>query len=140
MILPKLSHFTLIFACAMFWVFGFGRDDRRKTEQRLQYENTAGRAAVVSENLQFRSDRVSRTCVVRYQSKDTAETVTLYIDTCVAMFWVFGFGRMLACWFRPVSFAQKYRICNFSYRFAVSRDSCAKSIGSLFITLYSELQ
>ena len=68
----------------------------------------AGRATVVSEKLQFRSDLVSKACVVRYYySHDTAETVTLYIDICVAMFLVFGFGRMLACWFRPVSFAQK---------------------------------
>ena len=64
----------------------------------------------MSEKLHFRCDRVSQTRVVRYQSKDTAETVTLYIDICVAMFWVFGFGRMLASWFRPVSFAQKFRI------------------------------
>ena len=50
----------------------------------------AGRAAVVSEKLQFISDRVSKTCVVRYyHSHDTAETVTIYIDICVCN--VFGF-------------------------------------------------
>ena len=97
--------------------FGFSGLVATIDEQRIsdcEYENIAGRAAVVSEKLHFRCDRVSQTRVVRYQLKDTAETVTLYIDICVAMFWVFGFacslGRMLASWFRPVSFAPKYRI------------------------------
>ena len=68
-------------------------DEKRCTSSSLQYENIAGHEAVVSEKLHFRCDRVSQTRVVRYQSKDTAETVTLYIDICFCNVLVFGFGR-----------------------------------------------
>ena len=64
-------------------------DEKRSTSSSLQYENIAGHEAVVSEKLHFRCDRVSQTRVVRYQSKDTAETVTLYIDICFCNVLVF---------------------------------------------------
>ena len=82
--------------------FGFSGLVATIDEKRISDYSTRTLLAVVSEKLHFRCDRVSQTRVVRYQSKDNAEAVTLYIDICVALFWVLGFGRMLVCWFPPI--------------------------------------
>ena len=107
-------------------------------EKRISDYSTRTLLAVVTEKLHFRCYRVSQTRVVRFQSKDTAENVTLYIDICVALFWVLGFGRMLVYWFPPILRSKiAFLYQNVSYRFAASDDCCAKTIGSMFITLYS---
>ena len=118
--------------------FGFSGLVATIDEKRISDYITSTLMAVVSEKLHFRCDRVSQTRVVRFQSKDTAEPVTLYIDICVALFWVLGFGRMLVYWFPPILRSKiAFLYQNVSYMFAVSDDCCAKTIGFMFITLYS---
>ena len=116
--------------------FGFSGLLATIDEKRISDYSTRTLLAVVSEKLHFRCDRVSQTRVVRFQSKDTAEKDTA--DVCVALFWVLGFGRMLVYWFPPILRSKiAFLYQNVSYRFAVSDDCCAKTIGSMFITLYS---
>ena len=118
--------------------FGFSGLVATIDEKRISDYSTRTLLAVVSEKLHFRCNRVSQTRVVRFQSKDTAENVTLYIDICAALFWVLGFGRMLVYWFPPILRSKiAFLYQNVSYRFAASDDCCAKTIGSMFITLYS---
>ena len=114
--------------------FGFSGLVATIDEKRISDYSTRTLLAVVSEKQHFRCERVSQTRVVRFQSKDTAENVTLYIDICVALVWDLGFGRMLVYWFPPILRSKiAFLYQNVLYRVVVSDDCCAKTIGSMLI-------